>query len=84
MMMHISDNLDTGILSCMHLSMYTQRIPYTQIGEWIVNCITPLSLRDLLFCEYLHLVCCVALMSKKEILRLIFGTVCDEKHQTIT
>jgi hypothetical protein len=58
-------------------------IPMTKFSDWFVQSITPDSLEDLDFSEYLHIVCYVSMMSQKELVRLVFGAVCNQKNQTI-
>lgn len=56
----------------------------TKFSEWFVQSITPDNMESLDFSEYLHIVCYISMLSKKELIRLVFGAVCNLRNQTIT
>lgn len=58
-------------------------IPMTKFSDWFVQSITPESLDSLDFSEYLHICCYISMMSQKELIRLVFGAVCNQRNQTI-
>lgn len=58
-------------------------ITMTKFSDWFVQSITPESLDDINFSEYLHMICYISMMSQKELIRLVFGAVCNQRNQTI-
>lgn len=55
----------------------------TKFTDWFVQSISPTNLEELDFSEYLHFVCYVSMMSQKELIRLVFGAVCNQRNQII-
>lgn len=64
-----------------HYAWLLQDYPYNQLAQWVFQAIEPDSKTEMMFSEYVHMVCFYVMLAHKELAKFLFQNIDTDKKQ---